>query len=83
MVTEEAETLVRRHAVELFLRVKSMGTVAREMNAAGHATRRGGKWTDVQVARILECASAIGSYEIKRTQADESGHRRKIGKTER
>jgi site-specific DNA recombinase len=83
LVLDEAEAVVRRRAVELFLNLKSMGAVARELNAAGHATRRGGKWTDVQAARILECPSAIGVYEINRSEEDESGRRRKTGKSVR
>jgi hypothetical protein len=66
-----------------FLKLRSLGAVAAELNAAGHTTRRGGKWTDVQVARIIECSSAIGIYEINRTEEDESGRRRKTGKSER
>jgi hypothetical protein len=80
---EGAEAAVRRRAFEQFLKLKSMGAVAREMNAAGLVTRRGGKWTDVQVARILECPSAIGTYEIGRSEADDSGQRRKTGTRER
>jgi hypothetical protein len=83
LLMEEAEAKVRRQAFEQFLELKSMGAVAREMNAAGHVTRRGGKWTDVQVARILECPSAIGAYEIGRSEADATGQRRKTGMGER
>ena len=83
MCIEESEAAVRRRAMTEFLKLKSMGAVAAELNAVGHATRRGGKWTDVQVARIIECPSAIGIYEIKRTEEDESGRRRKTGKGER
>jgi site-specific DNA recombinase len=79
LVMEEAEVAVRRQAFRHFAEMKSMGAVARELNGAGHVTRRGGRWTDVQVARILECPSAIGSYEINRSEADESGQRRKTG----
>lgn len=83
LLIEESEAAVRRRAMTEFVKLKSMGAVASELNAAGHATRRGGKWTDVQVARIIECPSAIGIYEIKRTEEDESGRRRKTGKGER
>lgn len=64
-VPEEAET--RRSAAAIFLKLKSMGAVARELNGKKLFTRRGGKWSDVQVARILECPSAIGRYEIARS----------------
>jgi hypothetical protein len=83
LLIEEAEAATRRLAMSEFLRLKSMGAVATALNAVGHATRRGGKWTDMQVARIIECSSAIGIYEINRTEEDESGRRRKTGKGER
>lgn len=80
---EEAEAPTRQATFDLFLRLHSMGAVARELNAAGHRTRRGGPWSDVQVARILECPSAIGSYEINRSDEDPAGLRRKTAKSER
>jgi hypothetical protein len=83
LLLEEAEAKVRSKAAELFLSLKSMGAVARELNSAGHLTRRGGQWSDMQVARILECPSAIGAYEINRTAEKADGKRRKTSKTER
>ena len=53
LLSEEAESQTRRMAFELFLKLKSMGAVARELNAASRLTRRGGAWRDVQVGRIL------------------------------
>jgi hypothetical protein len=61
VVAEEAG--VRRAAAEFLLKRGSCAAAARELNAAGHRTRRGGEWSDVQVARILSCPSAIGRYE--------------------
>ena len=72
---EESESQTRREAFELFLKLKSMGAVARELNRAGRLTRRGGAWSDVQVGRILTCTSAIGRYEIGRSEQSTSGKR--------
>jgi hypothetical protein len=63
----EAEAVVRHRAAALYLDLGSMGAVARALNAERLATRRGGEWSDRQVARILACASAVGRY------ADPSG----------
>lgn len=82
LLVEQTEATIRQKAAELFLKSKSMGAVARELNALGHLTRRSGKWSDVQVARILECPSGVGQYEIKRTE-EVSGQRRKTAKGER
>lgn len=70
---DEANT--RRKAFELFLSLRSKSAVARALNEAGLLTRSGGVWSDVQVARILECSSAIGRYPTKRTMSDGQGSR--------
>ena len=53
LLSEEAESQTMRMAFKLFLKLKSMGAVARALNAASRLTRRGGAWRDVQVGRIL------------------------------
>ena len=75
LLNEEAEAQTRRMAFELFLKLKSMGAVSRELNAASRLTRRGGGWSDVQVGRILTCPSAIGRYELGRSEQGTSGKR--------
>jgi len=76
MVRDDVEARTRREAFDLFLKLGSLGAVARSLNSTGHVTRRAGKWTDVQVARILQCPSAIGHYETNRSEKDTSGLRR-------
>ncbi len=83
LLVEEFEAATRRRGFDLFLRLRSMGAVARELNSSGHVTRRGGKWSDVQVARILKCPSAIGTYEIGRNGEDAEGRRGKTAKENR
>jgi hypothetical protein len=61
---EPEEASIRKLAFDLFLRIGTMGGVARELNRRGKTTRKGGAWSDMQVGRILQCPSAIGRYEI-------------------
>ncbi len=83
LLNEEVEALTRRMAFELFLKLKSMGAVSRELNAASRLTRRGGGWSDVQVGRILTCPSAIGRYELGRSEQGTSGKRVATSSAER
>jgi hypothetical protein len=79
----EAEAAVRREAFELCLAIRFVSGVAKELNRLGRTTRRGSPWSDVQVARILTCASAIGRYEGRRTALDRSGKRKSTTTSER
>ena len=83
LLSEEEEVQTRRMAFELFLKLKSMGAVARALNAASRLTRRGGAWSDVQVGRVLTCSSAIGRYEIGRSEQGPAGKRVAIASKER
>jgi hypothetical protein len=60
VVPGEAQT--RKLAFEHFVKLRSKGAVARKLNELGRFTRREGKWSDMQVGRILGCSSAIGRY---------------------
>lgn len=60
VVAGEART--RKLAFEYYVKLGSKGAVARKLNEGGQPTRRNGKWSDMQVARILACSSAIGRY---------------------
>ena len=83
LIREAGEAAVRRVAFDLYVKLKSLSAVAKELTAKGHASRRGGKWSDVQVARILQCPSAIGRYEVGRSEADAAGTRKATASTER
>lgn len=77
------EAAIRRKAFELFLKLRSMGAVARALNESGHKTRQGSDWSDVQARRILECPSAIGQYETNRSERTAEGKRRETARGER
>lgn len=75
LVPDEKEAAVRRLAFELFGENPRKGTVAKLLNEAGHTTRKGGKWRDVTVARLLTCSSAIGDYAVNKTKKGQDGKR--------
>lgn len=64
LVAVPEEARIRRQAFELVLSLRSSSGVAKELNARNLPTRRGGEWSDVQVARILSCHTAIGVYRM-------------------
>ena len=66
LIPHPEEAPVRRQAFELFLQHRRKGTVARLLNAAGHRTRDGVLWRDMQVARVLVETSAKGIYFFNR-----------------
>lgn len=69
----EAEAQIRKLAFELYAELQSKGTVAKRLNLAGHTTRRGSKWSDVAVGRLLVCPSARGLYAGNKITTDELG----------
>ena len=75
LVSNGEEAMIRRTMFELFAEHGRKGTVARILNQRGLRTRRGGKWTDMAVSRLLACPSARGLYAINRTTTDASGKR--------
>ena len=83
LIVDEKEAVARRAAFDLYVKRKSLSAVARDLTAKGHKSRQGGKWSDVQVARILKCPSAIGRYEIGRSSVDNKGNRKPTSDSER
>ena len=83
LLIEEKEAATRRVAFELYVKMKSYSAVARELTSKGHPSRQGGKWSDVQVARVLQCPSAIGRYEVGRSEVDAQGKRKPTDEAQR
>jgi len=68
LVPHPDEAPIRRKAYELFLQHRRKGTVAKLLNGAGHRTREGRPWRDMQVTRVLIDTSARGMYYFNRTR---------------
>ena len=68
LVQHPDEAPIRRKAYELYLQYRRKGTVAKLLNADGHRTREGAKFSDAQVGRILTCSSAKGVYYFNRVR---------------
>lgn len=68
LVIHPDEAPIRRKAYELFLEFRRKGTVAKHLNLAGHRTRDGKLWRDMQVTRVLIETSAKGTYFFNRVK---------------
>lgn len=62
LVVHPDESPILRRAFELFVELRRKGTVARRLNDAGYRTRKGVKWSDTAVARLLCQPAAKGTY---------------------
>lgn len=60
VLINEEEAPVRRLMYDLFLKHMRMASVARELNNNGYVTRKGKKWSDVTVRRLLKNTDAKG-----------------------
>lgn len=67
LVPDPEEGPVRRQMFELFLQHERVKTVARLLNEAGHRTRRGARFSDTTVLRLLQDASAVEGIVSKDT----------------
>ncbi len=59
LVLDPDESAVRRTVFELFVKHHRAKTVARQLNEAGHRTRRGKRFSDTSVLRMLRDRSAL------------------------
>jgi site-specific DNA recombinase len=71
----EHEARVRRHAFELYAELLNKSAVAKKLNEIGYLTRKGRKWSDVGVDRLLSCSSARGLYAVNKTALNAAGER--------
>jgi site-specific DNA recombinase len=73
LVLNPAEAPVRKQMYELFAKEKRMKGVARMLNQAGYRTRKGARFTDTTVLRLLEDTTAKGMYRANHTYRDGKG----------
>ena len=73
LLIDPKEAPIRKLMHELFVKNKRMKGVARELNAAGYRTRKGVKFTDTTVLRLLEDTTAKGLYRANHTYRDGTG----------
>ena len=64
LVSHPDEAPIRRKAYELYLQYRRKGTVAKLLNSAGHRTRDGVLFSDMQIGRMLACPSTAAVFFI-------------------
>lgn len=73
LVVNPTEAPVRKLMYELFVQEKRKKGVARLLNTAGYRTRKGAKFTDTTVVRLLQDMTAKGIYRSNHTFRNAQG----------
>ncbi len=67
------ESIVRRKMYELYLQHQRYGTVARILNEEGHRTKRGKKFSDMAIKRLLKDPITKGVRRTRFTKVGKNG----------
>jgi site-specific DNA recombinase len=73
LLVNPAEAPIRKLMYEYFATCKRRKSVARMLNQAGYRTRKGAKFTDTTVCRLLQDSTAKGLYRANHTYRDGHG----------
>ena len=73
LLVNPTEGPIRKMMYELFAQQKRMKGVARRLNEAGYRTRKGAKFTDTTVLRLIQDTTAKGLYRSNHTYRNGAG----------
>lgn len=69
LMINEAESPIRKHLYEVFIKTKRKKSTANELNNLGYRTRNGSKFTNTTVSRLLRDPSAKGLRRANYTKS--------------